>query len=326
MSRIWQFFCTDVWRKLLALVFACGFYWLIYMDNQKHTSIEVPLQLEVSSGLYVPQNLNLNVKLTVKGSDNRLSELKSSGLVGKVTVDESIVSSDGKYRIKLKPDYFNVGFFVKIVDIDPGVIALPVQKKISKDIPVRAVKYGEPLKGYLLNALYASPDTVKVTGPEYDVNMLREIRTDDLSVNFDTTFVKVKNLINPDPEKFKLSLNTVTLKAEIIPLQEIPKKFSAVPVNILSDPATVENIGIESIMPAKVNVTVSGPVKEIDKITRQNVRVFIDLSSVKTERGKHKIALQGRLIGVAEDNKLRVTAISPSEVEVSVKNIVKKQK
>ena len=221
MSRIWQFFCTDVWRKLLALIFACGFYWLIYMYNQKQTSMEVPLQLEVSSGLYLPKNLNYSVKLTVKGSDNRLRELKSSGPVGKVPIDENIVSSDGKYRVNLKPEYFDVGVFVKIVDIDPSVIVLPAQKKISRYIPVKVVQKGEPLNGYQLKALYANPDTVQVTGPEDDVEKLSEIKTEPLAVNFDSDFSKDKNLENPDSEKIKLSLDSVKVKAEIIPLRKI---------------------------------------------------------------------------------------------------------
>ena len=200
MSCIWQFFCTDVWRKLLALIFACGFYWLIYMYNQKQTSMEIPLELEVSPGLYLPQDLNFSAKLTVKGSDNRLRELKSSGLVGKVPVDENIVSSNGKYRVKLKPEYFDVGFFVKIVEIDPVTIEVPIQKMITKDVPVKAVITGEPKEGYLLKAVYADPDTVKITGPENDVNRVSEIKTEELDVHFESTFSSLKNLKNPDPE------------------------------------------------------------------------------------------------------------------------------
>ena len=247
MKRILNFFRKDLWRKLSALVLACLLYWNL-SDREKTTkNITVPMTIDAAAGLFVPEDFKLEVRTTVKGTERSLRNLK---IKGTVKVDRSD-RQNGRFRIRLDDRNFERRKDVEVTKVEPEQIELPVQVYIQREVKIVPKTGGKVQDGYELKSLGCNPSTIRISGPENEVNAIENIETE--------TVVKV----------------------EIAPLHNSRKVFNNIPVRYLLPQSTLAVQNPFSIVPSlsKVSVTVIAPQAVLEDIEPEKLYVVADLSA-----------------------------------------------
>lgn len=320
MKRLLQFITEDPWRKLMALILAGVLYANLSEKRQQQSEISnVQVKIQHAPEIYLaPADTTREVRLTVKGSESRLHDLKMRDVTGTIHLENNIGNLSGRpHRIRLTPDIFDCGRGVKIINIEPAVLSLPIQRQISKDIKIEPVLSGNLPAGKICTAIRSFPETVTVSGPENLVNSLSSVRTEPLSIEGETIDFSVDvKLHNPMPE-LSFSTASANISIEVKESQDIPRKFTDVPIRYLFSPV-LQGSGhqISLPRPGKVTVTVTGMQSDINDMSRDQLTVFADLSDSRyTAVGEHTVQLQVHL----NNKKVVLSNIEPKEVKVSIR-------
>ena len=97
--------------------------------------------------------------------------------------------------------------------MNPARLTLVLERVISKDVPVRVPIRGNPAPGLDLYKLSCQPDIVSISGPRSDIDPIKEVETDPVSLaersrSFQTTvnFNLQKNNIHTSPVTAEVSV------------------------------------------------------------------------------------------------------------------------
>jgi hypothetical protein len=186
--------------KLLALGISAFLWYAFVGETELAASLpaavqfrNVPQDLEVSSEMFD------RVFLRLKGPATRLN----AGSLRDVTVvlDLAQVHGPGERTYTLSEDNLRLPVGVQVSRIVPSQLRLRFDKRVTRDVPVEIRFAGPAPMGYRITGQQASPDRIRVTGPENRVESLQSVHTDaiDLSSTVSNTEFRVPGFI-PDPQ------------------------------------------------------------------------------------------------------------------------------
>ena len=309
MKQIFQAIIRNPLHKIVALGLTVVLYAVLNEGKQQQRDIlNVPVIVEGDSDVYVSDaSSRAEVRLTVKGSERRLKNMEINGISGKVNVFRNIPGFDsGLVKIQLSEKHFSLPRGVEIKNIEPGVLVLAVQRRISRELPVNAVLQGQPGEGYECTGTRCAPSGVLVSGPEQIVGKLDSIETEPVMISPGENVAFSKNnvrLHNPVPGELTLNIAETEVFVEIKakPIQK--RIFKAIPITWMSPlqyRMQVTRIGENKVVVAdnNVDVEISGPQNVVDKISAQDLVVVADLTSTEFSKdGEFQIGLQASLRG-----------------------------
>lgn len=277
MKRILNFFRKDLWRKLSALVLACLLYWNL-SDREKTTKyVTVPVAVDVASGLFIPEDFKLDVRATVKGTERSLRDLK---IKASIKVDKTD-RQNGKFRIRLDDRNFERRKDVEVTKVDPELVELPIQVYITRDVRI-SPKTGKGVPAeFELKSLGCDPATIRISGPENEVNAIEHIETETLDLDFDRNFTQKLKLLQPQLKNVRLTTTETIVKVEIAPKLNSSKEFNNIPVRYLLPQSTLSVQKPFSILPSlsKVSLNIIAPQAVLDDIEPEKLYVVADLSA-----------------------------------------------
>ncbi|HEX8370144.1 MAG TPA: CdaR family protein [Pyrinomonadaceae bacterium] len=195
-------FLEDWGTKLVALGITAAL-WLGVTGLQKPTSRRlnsVPLILNFSSDMEATNSPLKEVDIVVTGDKTKVSRLRSEDLV--VSIDLTDVTA-GERTIQLMPENINVDLpsGLKIDEIQPGKIAVKLERVEEREIPVKPEIEGNVADGFEIYAQTVLPAKVRVRGPESFVNSLDSISTEKIALdNHKQDFTQRQiglNVVNP---------------------------------------------------------------------------------------------------------------------------------
>ena len=277
MKRILNFFRKDLWRKLSALVLACLLYWNL-SDREKTTKyVTVPVEVDAAAGVFVPEDFKLEVRASVKGTERSLRDLK---IKGSIKVDQSD-RQNGKFLVRLDERNFERRKDVEVIKIEPEQIELPVQLYKHRDVKIFPRTKGKVLEGYKLESVECDPETVRISGPENEVDAIEKLETETLNLDFDRNFTQKLKLLQPLLKNVKCNATETVVKVTISPVLNSSKSFNNIPVRYLLPQSTLSVQNPFSIVPSlsKVSVTVIAPQAVLDDIEPEKLYVVADLSA-----------------------------------------------
>ncbi|MBE6363066.1 MAG: hypothetical protein E7054_05370 [Lentisphaerae bacterium] len=320
MKHILDFFRKDLWRKIFALFLACLLYWNLN-DREKITKhITVPVDLDIATGLFIPEDFKLEVRTTVKGTSRALRNLKIKGTV-KVDKDNR---QNGKFNIRIDEQNFERRKDVEITRIEPEYVELPVQMYIQRDIKIVPKTDGKVMDGFELKSLECNPQTIRISGPENEVNAVENIETEILKLDFDRNFTQKLKLIRPQLSNIVCSATETIVKVEISPRLSIRKVFNNIPIRYLLPQSTLAVQKPFSIVPSlsKVSVAITAPPAVLEDIEPEKLYVVADLSAESFTGQSAKLDVRlycpATLINSA-GGKFREIEIHPAAVTVTVR-------
>ena len=317
-SRIWSFLRRDFWRKLIALCFAFFTYFAVQAQlagEQKLTG--VPVEIRLPPELISVGRQDFLIAVNVKGPKSSLRNFDGKDLKGVVEVRLEDYVPGMPFKVRLHPSDFRPVKGVSVSSIDPqyGELVLNLQRRISRNVPVRPKFKGQLGKNYRRADVRCIPSETQVTGPEQLVRELQEISTQPIPLDDAVTESFEYRAQLEAPSGVMVSPWRATVQVDIVRNYE-RRIFQDMPLLLLSEPGGNRRFQVEVLDKPRVDVTVSGLAQPVSALRTGDVKVYLDISRL-SEPGIYTLPVGCYVKG----DSLDVREIYPEQIKVKITNL-----
>ncbi len=249
--------------------------WL-YVKTEKEYETDFYFKLritEIPPKYMIANQIPSTVHIKVKGKGKALLAQKFADGVAEISLKNF---SYGKKTITLSEKNFKfVSPEIKLVDIiTPKEITIFLDRKITKNVPVKLKVVIEPAEGMYISAPpEVKPPTVTIEGPESRVRTIKYVSTIEdtfRGINTFTSFLvplkKPDLFVRPIPD-------TVTVVVQVSRL--VDKRFKGIKVIPVGFP-----LKAGSIEPPTIDVVISGPGDIIEKVTPKDIKAYVKYKDI----------------------------------------------
>jgi hypothetical protein len=282
----------DPWTKLLAVVLACGFW---YLTNVRERDAERVLDLPVVMRR-VPRNLIVTdwpldrVTVTLRGPgplldgvDERRSRLVVP-LAG-LEAGENVIDLKGA---RIQPE---LPSSLSLLRVQPGrvtVMAAPLKKRT---LPVRPVTIGKIAAGHRIARIDVDPEHVEASGPAEQVDRLEEVATTPIHVEGAHAPVTTRVFLEWAGDFVSFVPDRVTAHVDVEEMT-LTRQIDDVPID-------VRGATRSRLEPPTVSLTIRAPASVLEGFALPPDSVYVDATGLGP--GTHQVA---------------VTVALPPEIEV----------
>ncbi len=304
MGRVGAADMRSNWQQLILAFVLAVFSWYLVTGREKVDSW-VPMRVEMTGmpdGLFIKGGMLGSVDVLLRGPRGMVRKIEETQLVYPMNLSRV---TPGKNVIGLEPDNIPIPKLFEVVEVRPSRIELDVERRISRDVPIKPV-LGSPVPdGYILAGTRVRPETVRITGAEKAVSDLEDIRTDPVAFGTSPGAVWEDRVSLDVPE----GVEAAPLSA-VVTLHFSPRQGEAtvrVPVRIFPP-------GRSEVSPKTVSLRIKGPVQLLnDKSFEESVEARVDLKP-GLEVGRHELPYQVKMPQGCE-----LVEARPDRVTVTVK-------
>ncbi len=277
MIKIQEILLGNIWLKSFSLVVAVVFWFFVRVANKPEVGFMVPLEFRnLPSHLETvsEKGASYEVEVRVKGSPTLLSNLSSRQIKAFVNLSEA---QPGETTYHLSSHNISLPRGLKTVKIFPSQVKLTIEPIVKRLVPIEPVILGLPAEGYELAQVKIFPETIEVSGPKSKIEELKAVRTSSIDISGTDKSINTKANIMPLVTGMKVATKTPIEVRVILKEKHIDKKFKQLPIELL--PPGKKGI----INPQTIDVIVQGPISLINKMKKNDIRVTLDLSSLKPD-------------------------------------------
>lgn len=273
--------------------------------TRKVLGVDLRLSGEAAVGYQVGEVSLDPTTVTVSGAQSRVDEVKRA----RVSIDLNRIRENFDQFIKVEA-LDERGLPVGGVSVSPETIhvSLPISQQGGyRDVAIKVTTLGRVASGYRLTDISVSPPVVTIYSDDSDlINSLPGV--------LETQPLDLQNAQDDITTRLKLSLpagvsiigeQTVLVQAGVSPIES----------SVTISGQRIEIVGLENdlnvqISPSNVDIILSGPLPILDTLTRQSVRVTVDLTGL--EAGTHQLSPSVEVL-VAN---IAVESILPNTIEI----------
>jgi hypothetical protein len=267
-ERIREFFLENWTLKVTALGLSF-FLWLVVRgDPGAERVITVPVEIRMPRNMEIVSERPSTVDVTIRGTIGNMWFGQSVPTCRIDLQDEE----EGAHTIPLTANNLVLprASGVEIIAIRPARVHLILERTISKEVPVRAVM-GDPPKGLHVYGILISPSLIRVTGPRTQVDRIREIPTESISLAGQSdSFQAYATLDIKETSVHTTPTGPIEINVQLGPERRL--------ITISKIPVEVDDTSV-IITPARISVGVLAPLATLSKLTADN---FIASVSVET--------------------------------------------
>jgi len=255
-------------------------------DNMAYTRIEdIPISISNTNTLdqndfVVTLSKEKIESIRLYGKGSLIKGLSNESI--QASVDLKDISSEGTYSINISIKGIPDG--VTVVDQNPNMIKVKVDKKGTKDISVPIIKQvGEIKEGYSVLSLSSNVNNVHISGPSDSVDkvsaIVGEVNVDNRSEDF-TSNVNLYAVDKYDNRIDDVELNPMTSSVDVS-----IGKTKEVSVNVKTTGKLKDGYNITDLVPSKNTVVISAAEDVLSKISSIDTEK-INLSSISSSTTK----------------------------------------
>ena len=303
--------------KLISVVIAIFLWFMVTGKDYRVGDFNIPIEL-----MGLPENLIL----TRAASED--SEIKNA--IVRIRATETVIITLDERSMFLQMDISNLGMGhhlmqlsgdmvmgrppgAEITEITPGVLELDIEDLLIK--PVVVVKpeiLGKPADNYDIWQINCTPPSVRVQGPKSVVEKIEKISTPQINVDgmSQSTLERSLLLVPPHP-LVSLFPKVVNLRIRIGE-KLITKNLRNIPVEI---------VGVDylpRINPKSLSTTVTGPISQIENLSKENVRVFIELTGDEPRQEDIRLEPQFECVPADSFPDVQLERFSQSYIDVFI--------
>jgi YbbR domain-containing protein len=164
--------------KVLSLAAALLLFSFYRLNRLEDRYISVPLSVSMNDE-YVPSSqYPRSVRATLRGESNALFAIQDDDV--RASLDLSGYHAEGQYRVPVQIERKGSALGVDPLEIrtDPSDVAVAMEKRITRIVPVTPSFKGFLEPGYELVSFELSPSEVEVSGPSSSVSRVNDVQTD----------------------------------------------------------------------------------------------------------------------------------------------------
>lgn len=268
-SVVRAIFIEDWSLKLLALAITLGL-WFGVTGQRTPATIRlsnVQLNFRLPNDMEVGNEPPGTIDVILTGSKEALDRLNSRSLIAFVDVSGE---KQGTHTVRLMRDTVTMDLpeGVRIDGIDPGFVALRLELRESREVPVEVKFVGKLPIGYELRSVTSIPENVLLRGPASHVSELTRLMTEKISLDgltADTNIAQVP--IDIEDKRVTVSEPVVSVHLKIGE-QRIEKSFAGVGVR--------ENSGAIA-RPQTAVVKVYGDRSIVERLRSEDMQIILDV-------------------------------------------------
>lgn len=283
-------FLEDWSLKLVALVITLGLWYGV-------TSQRVPASRRLSGvqlSFLRPDDVEISndpvksVEVTLQGRKNDIDDLIVNNLVATVDVSGYRLG-DRVVRLTRESVSINLPEGVRVEKIEPGSVALRLERRIERELEVEARLEGKVPAGYELRGVQVTPGRVRVRGPESLVGVLGKAPTETIPLDGQKeSFVWPQTAIDIPDAKI-LTLDPVVAVRIEIGEERIERTFTRVSVR---DPSADAD---QPATPATAEVVLRGERSIMENLRPENLEIVLEKTPDGTVQPRLSTSMQGRI-------------------------------
>lgn len=283
-------FFEDWGLKLVALVITLGLWYGV-------TSQRVPASRRLSGvqlSFLRPDDMEISndpiksVEVTLQGRKKDIDDLIVNNLVATVDVSGYRLG-DRVVRLTRESVSINLPEGVRVEQIEPGSVALKLERRIERELEVDARLDGQVPTGFELRGVQVTPGRVRVRGPESLVRVLEKAPTETIPLDGQKeSFVWPQTAIDIHGAKIVTLDPVVAVRVEIGE-ERIEKTFMRVNVRDASAD------GDQPARPATANVVLRGERSVVENLRPENLEIVLERTPGGTLQPRLSTNMQGRL-------------------------------
>ena len=262
---------------IFSTLFAVVLWFFVNLGSEYQTSVAVPVVLENirpnrSLARPVPQNVTIRVETTgwrILGLSFMPTPRYALDLSDVSVRYNYITRNDLEIRLGLPAE-------IRVLDVKPDTIAVVLDEKIRKSVPVEPVVQLSFREGYgLVGDVVSLPESVSLAGARSILDRI------DRWPTLPRSFANLKSDIKArvplsDTIAFGVTAtpSVVDLQGDIQPTAE--KSFKAIPVELNQVPGN----RLVVLIPPKIDIIVRGGIEQIASLDRKDLSAYIDYRSI----------------------------------------------
>jgi YbbR domain-containing protein len=173
--------------KITAFFFAISLWYYVLNSEAVEIEKKLPINFILPKGMLILSPLQNEVTIKLKGSKAFIKNVFSNK--EKLTIDLSAYyhpethHTEKAFKVKIYPSDINVPFGVSILDISPKELAIELDHKGLKEIPLKLQYIGTLPSKRKLKELVLVPDKIMLTGPIEILRNIDGVETVPLNLN-----------------------------------------------------------------------------------------------------------------------------------------------
>lgn len=263
-------FLEDWSLKLLALAITLGLWFGV---TGQRTPATIPLS-NVQLDFRLPKDMDISndppekIDVILTGSKEAFDRLNARNLIAFVDVSGY---QPGTHTIRLMRDTVKMDLpeGVHVDSIDPNLVALKLEPRETREVPIDVQLSGNLPAGYELRRATPTPSQVRLRGPASHLNSISKVQTEKVSLDGLNTSTNIAqaSIIIAD-KKITISDPVVSVYLEIGE-ERIEKTFAGINVR--------ENTGA-AVRPQTASVTVYGARSAVEQLRAEDLQVILDVA------------------------------------------------
>lgn len=295
-----------VWLKVLAVLLASLLWLTVAGEHVVERTMRVPLELRnVPPQIEIVGDPPMTVDVRVRGSSAMLGRMDPGDVVAILDLQGA---RSGSRLFHLRTDEVKGPYGVEIAQITPSTVALELEKRGRRSVPVIPAIEGDPAPGFVTGRSSVTPAMVDVLGPESRLRALTSATTEPVSVAGQRASVSDVVTIGVSDAALRLvEAQTATVAVEIVPAP-VEHELAGIPIRW-------RNLGaglVARVTPTVTRVTVRGRRQALDAMGTEAINAFVDLAGLGP--GQYNLRVQ-----VDPTQNFGVSSTDPAVVQVTIK-------
>jgi YbbR domain-containing protein len=192
---------VDNWpAKVISIALALLLFVFHRMSNLADRFFSVPLNVEVEGNMIPSSSYPRTIRISLRGDAASVNSILEDDIEAYVNLTR--FETPGNYRVPVMVRRKGTALGVEPLEIsvEPMELAIALDNKISKYVPLAANVRGQVEEGYTLSSFSLNPTQVVIDGPSLLVGTVRELTTDYIDLNGRTgDFSVMVNILNQNP-------------------------------------------------------------------------------------------------------------------------------
>lgn len=255
----------------VALMVLIGVGLLLFGRDDKVT---LPISVRfthIPSELLVVGNVPV-LEALVKGPSGLLKGLKDLQLSHEIDL---VSAEPGRQFIKILPETITVPQGASVLEVDPDSFTISIERRVEKLVPVVPDLINEPVPGYIVASVVASPSRIELSGPASMLEKISAVRTTPVNLAGLTGSAKKKVALNLRHSPYVQPTENSLVEIEIVVVEKIIEESIITAVQGTGTNYTYE------IRPDRIELILRGPEKTMKKLLQGNgIRVRVDLKGL----------------------------------------------
>ena len=281
---------TDWPAKVLSLVVAVLVFSFYRLNRLEERYVSVPLSVTVGDDFVPSSPIPRSIRLTLRGESNSLVTVLEEDL--RASIDLSHATGEGLFKAPVVVERRGSALGVDPLEIaaDPPEIAVPLERKLHKIVPMTPSFRGYLAPGYELSSFSLEPAEEEISGPASSVERIIDLSTDPIELSGKTAdFHTEVRVFAKDPLVLVAGKGTSVFRASILQSMDF-RTFDNVPVTVTG---LGKGFALAEPLPA-CSLRVRSSAAILKEFTLPAEAVVLDLTTA-TKPGIYTLPLDARL-------------------------------